>query len=126
MTLFRLDLTHYKEGWGGSHEFQTGFFLAPNNKYDAITQYANQDGGGWSEYHFRMLSGDENDPSQGAVPFYRWRRDEAEVQTIGSPGPRFRTLLPGFLEAESTGDLEPRCSESTSSSGTTTSRTSTA
>ena len=84
MTLFRYDLTHYVEGWGGSHEFQTGVFLAPSNKYDSITQYANQAGGGWSEYHFRMLSGNENDPSQGAVPFYRWRRDEAEVQTIAA------------------------------------------
>lgn len=84
MMLFRVDLTHYREGFGGSHEFQTGMFLAPNNKYDSFSTYANQAGGGWSEYHFRMLSGDENDPSQGAVPFYRWRRDAAEVQTIGA------------------------------------------
>jgi hypothetical protein len=84
MTLFRFDLTHYMEGWGGSHEFQTGVFFAPINKYDAITQYSNFADGGFAEMYFRMASGDENDPSGGAVPYYAWRRDEENVQTIGA------------------------------------------
>ncbi len=35
-------LTHYKEGWAGSHEFQTGSFLTwPSNKRDVYVKYSN-------------------------------------------------------------------------------------
>ncbi len=34
--MIRADLTHYKEGWAGSHEFQTGVFLQPSNKRDTL------------------------------------------------------------------------------------------
>jgi hypothetical protein len=84
LTQIRFDLTHYREGWGGSHEFQTGLFMAPTNKYDRFTTYGNQAGGGWYLTYFRMLSGDENDPSQGAVPYFRERRDPMEVQRTGA------------------------------------------
>ena len=33
----RGDLTYYKDGWAGSHEFQTGFFIAPRNTYNQDT-----------------------------------------------------------------------------------------
>lgn len=84
LTWFRFDLTHYTEGWGGSHEFQTGVFLAPTNKSDQFTQYSNQGGDGFYTYRFRLVSGDETDPSQGAVPFFRERRSVAEVQIRGA------------------------------------------
>jgi hypothetical protein len=84
LTQFRFDLTHYKEGWGGSHEFQTGLFMAPTNKYDRFQVYNNPDGNNWYQYNFRMLSGDETDPSQGAVPYYRVRRDPGQVQRTGA------------------------------------------
>ena len=37
----RADLTYFKDGWPGSHEFQTGFFGAPRSTYDTTTQYVN-------------------------------------------------------------------------------------
>jgi carboxypeptidase family protein len=39
--MFRGDLTWFKQGWGGSHEMQTGFFLEPHNTYDQIRHYLN-------------------------------------------------------------------------------------
>ncbi|HSF20165.1 MAG TPA: carboxypeptidase regulatory-like domain-containing protein [Vicinamibacteria bacterium] len=82
--LFRFDLTRFAEGFGGSHELQTGLFLAPSNIRDNFTQYSNANGDGYYLYDFRLLSGDENDPSQGAVPFHRVRRSVSEVQTTGA------------------------------------------
>ena len=32
-SMIRGDLTWYKQGWGGSHEFQTGYLLMPHNEY---------------------------------------------------------------------------------------------
>ncbi|HSF19866.1 MAG TPA: TonB-dependent receptor [Vicinamibacteria bacterium] len=82
--LFRFDLTRFAEGIGGSHEFQTGLFLAPSNIRDDFDRYSNASGDGYYTYYFRLLSGDENDPSQGAVPFYRERRSVTETQTTGA------------------------------------------
>ena len=41
LSLIRGDLTYYKAGWGGNHEFGTGFFLEPQNIYDQVTAYTN-------------------------------------------------------------------------------------
>ena len=41
MLIFRGDLTHHKEGWGGSHDFQTGFFAAPRLRRDNTTVFVN-------------------------------------------------------------------------------------
>ena len=37
----RADLTYFKDGLAGSHEFQTGFFGAPRSTYDTTTKYLN-------------------------------------------------------------------------------------
>ena len=39
--MLRGDLTYFKDGWRGNHEFQTGFFAAPRSTYDQITEYVN-------------------------------------------------------------------------------------
>ncbi len=39
--MMRGDLTWFKQGLGGSHEVQTGFFLEPRNTYDQIRHYLN-------------------------------------------------------------------------------------
>ena len=62
----RGDLTYFKNGWGGTHEFQTGFFIAPRNRYDLQTRYVN---GGFILEEQRMR--DPNSPAAGLVPFHR-------------------------------------------------------
>ena len=39
--MLRGDLTYYKDGWMGIHEFGTGFFIEPQNIYDQVTDYVN-------------------------------------------------------------------------------------
>jgi hypothetical protein len=41
MVIFRGDLTRYKQGWGGSHAFQTGIYAAPWLRTQNITDYVN-------------------------------------------------------------------------------------
>ncbi|MEW5983509.1 MAG: carboxypeptidase-like regulatory domain-containing protein, partial [Acidobacteriota bacterium] len=41
VTLIRGDITYFKSGWKGTHEFQTGFFIEPGNTYDTMTRYTN-------------------------------------------------------------------------------------
>jgi hypothetical protein len=71
----RGDLTWYKTGWGGSHEFQTGVFLAPNNTYDQLTRYTE------SFDLERQSPVNYNRPELGTRPFYRRYRDPLEVMT---------------------------------------------
>ncbi|MGH9329220.1 MAG: carboxypeptidase regulatory-like domain-containing protein, partial [Vicinamibacterales bacterium] len=61
----RGDLTWYKPALGGSHEVQTGFFLAPRNTYDQITRYTND--GFILE---RQVPVNVNNPAAGTRPFY--------------------------------------------------------
>jgi hypothetical protein len=64
--MYRGDLTWFKDGFGGSHEFGTGFLLMPHNRFHQQTVYLN-DGFILESQRFR----DPNDPSQGTVPFHR-------------------------------------------------------
>mgnify|MGYP002630413794 CR=1 FL=1 len=64
--LLRGDLTYYKDGWGGSHQFQTGFFLAPRSTYDQQTNYVN---GGFVLEEHRLLT--PGNIAGGTVPFHR-------------------------------------------------------
>jgi hypothetical protein len=62
----RGDLTWYKDDWAGSHQFETGFFLLPRNKYSRTEEYLNNG--------FILESqafNDPNDPSAGTYPFHR-------------------------------------------------------
>jgi outer membrane receptor protein involved in Fe transport len=74
--ILRGDLTWFKEGWKGSHEFQTGFFAAPRNRYDQITEYVN-DGFVLEEQRMR----DPSNPAAGTVAFHRRYRDPVSLQT---------------------------------------------
>jgi len=64
--LVRADFTLYKEGWGGSHEFQTGFFGAPRSTYDQVRNYIND---GFVLEEQRQI--DPNNPDAGLVAFHR-------------------------------------------------------
>src|SRR4029453_1222199 len=65
MLIFRGDLTHHKQGWGGSHDFQTGFFAAPRLRRDSITMAVN-DG---FVYQERALTA-PNNLAGGTYPFH--------------------------------------------------------
>ena len=66
VTMLRGDLTWFKDGWAGSHEFQTGFLALPANNFDQTTMYLN-DGFIYEQQRLR----DPNNPSAGTVPFHR-------------------------------------------------------
>ena len=65
MLIFRGDLTHYKEGWGGSHQLQAGFYAAPRLNTDTVTKYVN---GGFT-YEERALL-DPNNLTGGTYAFH--------------------------------------------------------
>jgi hypothetical protein len=72
----RGDLTWFKQGWLGSHEFQTGFFSAPRNVYDLETRYTN-DGFILEE----RVPVDLSNPSLGTRPFHRRYATPTTIQT---------------------------------------------
>ncbi|HUE89351.1 MAG TPA: TonB-dependent receptor [Vicinamibacterales bacterium] len=74
--MLRGDLTYFKDGWRGSHEFQTGFFAAPRSTYDQQTEYVND---GFVLEQRRMV--DPNNPAAGTVPFQRQYRDPVSLST---------------------------------------------
>ncbi len=74
--MLRGDLTYFRDGWRGSHEFQTGFFMAPRSTYDQVTEYVN-DGFVLEE---RRLA-DVANPAAGFVPFHRVYREPLTLQT---------------------------------------------
>ena len=75
MTL-RADLTYFKDGMAGSHEFQTGFFGAPRSTYDTTTLFLNN---GFILEEQRQA--DPNDPSKGVMPFHRRYATPLELTT---------------------------------------------
>lgn len=74
--MLRGDLTYFRDGWHGNHEFQTGFFIAPRSTYDQITEYVND---GFVLEEQRLA--DINNPAAGFVPFHRQYRDPLTLQT---------------------------------------------
>ncbi len=72
----RADLTYFKDGLAGSHEFQTGFFGAPRSTYDTTTKYLND---GFILEERRQV--DAADPSKGTVPFHRRFASPLELTT---------------------------------------------
>jgi len=79
--LIRADITHFKEGWGGNHEFKTGLFLAPRNRRESVTSY-NANADGW--YYEGHVPIDSTNLALGTRPFERVRRDVSSVQTRGA------------------------------------------
>jgi hypothetical protein len=74
--MIRGDLTYFKEGWGGSHEFQTGVFLEPRNTYDQIREYSND--GFYQEFHTPI---NPADLAAGTRPFRRYYADPIVITT---------------------------------------------
>jgi carboxypeptidase family protein/TonB-dependent receptor-like protein len=61
------DMTYYKDGWIGSHEFQTGIFAQPRLSNATEIRYAS--GGNPGIVDSALLN--PNDPTGGTVPFRR-------------------------------------------------------
>lgn len=74
--ILRGDLTYYKDAWFGSHEFQTGFFAAPRNRYNQETNYVN---GGFVLEEHRLQ--DVSNIGGGTVPFRRRYFSPPELRT---------------------------------------------
>ncbi len=74
--LVRGDITYFKDGWGGSHEFQTGFYFEPRNTYDIYAHYANN-----GFYYEARTPIDPNNPALGTIPFQRTYADPINLQT---------------------------------------------
>jgi hypothetical protein len=74
--LLRGDMTYYQDGWMGSHEFGTGFFIEPQNIYDQRTDYVND--GFFREYRTVV---DVANPSRGTVPYRRDYANPISLQT---------------------------------------------
>jgi hypothetical protein len=66
LTMFRGDITAFKDGWIGSHEFATGFLALPWNQYDTENDYLNN---GFILEDRRQI--DPNNAAAGTVPFHR-------------------------------------------------------
>ncbi len=79
MAVVRADLTYFKAGWGGSHEFKVGFWGAPRLARDQTTIYSN-DGFVLDEY--RLV--DPLNPAAGLVPFHQQYRSPAEALTLST------------------------------------------
>ncbi|MEO7135266.1 MAG: TonB-dependent receptor, partial [Vicinamibacterales bacterium] len=77
MIVLRGDLTFYKTGWKGSHEFRTGVWAAPRMTRDTSTAYVN-DG-------FVLQEERQNDPANpaaGTTPFHLTYRSPVTVPSI--------------------------------------------
>jgi len=77
MVTLRADLTYFKEGWGGSHEFKTGFWGAPRLARDQTTLYSN---GGFVLDEYRLV--DKNNPDAGLVGFHQQFRSPSQALTL--------------------------------------------
>jgi hypothetical protein len=72
----RADLTYFREGWLGSHEFKTGIYAMPRSHYDITNVYQNA---GYVLEEVRLA--DPNDLHSALVPFHRRYRTPDTVQT---------------------------------------------
>lgn len=77
MTVIRADLTYYKTGWAGGHEFKAGLWAAPEMVRETTTEYTNN---GFSLQEDRYTNG--VDPSGGYSPFHLQYRTPTLVPTI--------------------------------------------
>ncbi len=71
-SMIRGDLTWYKQGWGGNHEFQTGFLLMPKNQYEGVSTALND---GFISEERRLT--DPNNLNSPVIPFARTYRTSA-------------------------------------------------
>ena len=79
LLMLRGDVTYFKEGLAGSHEFQAGFLALPRNQYDTFNNYL--DNGFILEERQQI---DLNNPAAGTVPFHRrYVTGDLSLQTAG-------------------------------------------
>jgi hypothetical protein len=97
MWVIRGDLTYFKTGWGGGHEFRAGIWAAPSLVRETSTEYVNN---GFVLQEERYVNG--ADPSAGYFTFHQRFRSPSNVPSISehdkvvafyaqdawSPGPR--------------------------------------
>ena len=79
MWVFRGDLTYFREGWAGSHEFKTGIWAAPVLARDVLSRTLND--GFILE---RVRQRDPNNPAAGLVPYYRRFDSPSEALTTAA------------------------------------------
>jgi hypothetical protein len=79
MWVFRGDLTYFRDGWAGSHEFKTGVWAAPVLARDVLQRTVND--GFILE---RVRPRDPSNPSAGVIPFYRRYETPSEVLTTAA------------------------------------------
>ena len=75
MIVLRGDLTYYRTGWAGSHEFKTGIWAAPRLRRDVTNMLVND---GYILNEVRQI--DPTSPSAGTVSFHR--RYEGPLETM--------------------------------------------
>lgn len=75
--LLRGDLTFYKQGWGGGHEFRAGIWAAPSMVRETTTEQVN---GGLGLQRERFI--DPANAALGTTPFYQRIRTPAIAPTI--------------------------------------------
>ena len=76
MSMFRADLTYYREGWGGNHELKTGLWAAPTLHREVLSRALND---GFTLERVRQR--DPNNPAAGTVAFQRRFQSPLEVET---------------------------------------------
>lgn len=79
MSMVRGDLTYYKSGWIGSHEFKTGIWAAPTLSRDVLSRATN-DGFNLE----RVVQLDPGNPAAGTRPFMRRYVSPVEVLTTAA------------------------------------------
>ena len=79
MWVFRGDLTYYRDGWAGSHEFKTGIWAAPVLARDVLSRNVND---GFILERDRQR--DPSNPAAGLVPFYRRYETPVELLTTAA------------------------------------------
>ncbi len=75
--LIRGDLTYYKQGWGGGHEFRAGIWAAPSMVRETTALQVN---GGLGLQRERFI--DPTNASLGTTPFYQRIRTPERAPTI--------------------------------------------
>jgi hypothetical protein len=76
MSMFRADLTYYREGWGGNHELKTGLWAAPTLHREVLSRALND---GFTLERVRLR--DPNNLASGVVPYQRQFVSPLEVET---------------------------------------------
>lgn len=79
MLMLRGDLTYYRDGWIGSHEFKTGIWAAPRLSRDIYDRALND---GFTLE--RVVQRDPNNIAAGVRPFYRRYQSPLEVHTTSA------------------------------------------